>query len=75
MTAGPGDELEAVGAEVGASGAGGGEILLILLVSLGVSLDLELRGNLLLVGVALLETGWPISELETDSRPRSIFSN
>ena len=75
VTAGPGDELEAVEVEMGASGVGGGEILISLVVSLGVSLDLELRGNLLLVGVALLETCWPISELETDSWPRSIFNN
>ena len=75
MTADPRNELEAEESEVGVTGVGGGEILVCLVVSLGVSLDLELRGNLLFVRVALLETGWPISKLETDSWLRSIFSN
>ena len=77
VTVVPDDELEAV--EVGAagvvSGTGEGSVLEVSLLHLGVSLDLELLGNLFLVGLDLLVTCLPICELDTVSSPKSISNN
>ena len=81
LRAGPDEELEAAGVDVGVvggGGVGGGEELVLLLVTLlhfGVNLDFELLGNLFLVGLVLFDSCLLISVVETVSSPRSISNN
>ena len=86
LRAGPDEELEAAGVDVGVGvgvvvvvgGVGGGEELVLLLVTLlhfGVNLDFELLGNLFLVGLVLFDSCLLISVVETVSSPLSISNN